>query len=128
MTATLVNDMDVVATHPIVAPISKPDRPVYYRRIVELELSDGSRVIGCVECDHVTDKVGSARIHLRTEHPEQVTHGDGTPGGWKKLTLGEAVKAAGELERVRAELYAWRTRAQRAEQDLATIKRVMRGE
>lgn len=138
-----VNGMRVLEREPVESPLSTPERPVYFTRIIRLLLEDGSEVFGCGEqgCDYIGESVGSVRGHLRMVHPdpEKARARSSDP---MDMTLREVTEIIGDLRelrtdndrltkentRLKRDRNEWRTRAKDAESDLNVIRRAIRGE
>jgi len=73
MTAKKVGRLTVITAEPVLSPLSAPDKPVYFKQILRLLLSDGGETYGCAACDFTADAVGKVRQH-------NGTHKKGTPG------------------------------------------------
>ena len=134
---TYVNGQTVVLRHPVETPLSRPDRPMYYKRIVRFELVDGTSVYACTECDYTHPNVYAARGHVNATHPiaprrpygtgrrATATRDSESPADWASLTLGEAAAMVRRFARLTAERDEWKERAIAAERTLSAIRRSM---
>lgn len=120
MTATEVNGVAVVATEPVLSPMSRPGKPIPFTRIVRLLLADDAELHGCTECVFTDPSLGKVRNHLKDHKKTSV------PDGLADLTVAELIERAGAvgaragaLERMTESRNEWKTRAQRAERAAA---------
>lgn len=131
MTATSISGVPVIAAEPAETLISTPERPVYFKQILRLLLDDGSEAYGCVHCDYTADSIHRVRPHLSKHNrrapetaPDPVAPEPIDP---ERLTLAEMLEAVQTGREQRNEAERWKTRALRAEQDLALIRRTVAG-
>jgi hypothetical protein len=124
--ATIVNGLRVIAEQKAKSPLWTPDKPVYFTRIVELVLDDGSTIQGCKVADCTfTGSVGSVRSHL-SRHSDT----DGAPRPAKdqllKLTTTELLEKAAAADHIAKDRDRWRARATKAERKLRSIQNALR--
>jgi hypothetical protein len=143
---------EVFDVGPVMSPLTKPGKPVYFHRMRAVTLVDATDggvtldMIACIECDTL-GSVGEIRAHLN------MTHGNGNYAGRKSnsekraanqnpkdFTLGEALKFATELVELRVRVDAqskeitrlnerldhWKGRAKTAESSLNVLRGAMR--
>lgn len=120
-------DATVLAEEAVESPLSTPDKPMMFQRVRKLLLDGGQEVYGCTECGVVRDTVAKVRSHLSWHHNPGRKERQIRAAHWRDITLGEAVELAQQIERLTADVAAWKRRAKAAEADLDTIKRVMGG-
>ncbi|WP_327258262.1 hypothetical protein [Streptomyces sp. NBC_01244] len=73
MTATTINGVQVLESEAIEAPISTPDRRVYFKQIRRLLLADGAEHYGCIHCPFTSPKIGLVRTHLKEHRTRDTT-------------------------------------------------------
>lgn len=133
MTATSVNSVAVIAAEPAEAPIRTADgQPVRFKQILKLLLEDGTEAYGCVHCDYTADSPHRVRPHLNRHKERRPAAATAEPYAPEpidpdRLTLAEMLEAVQSRREQAAELGRWKTRALRAEQDLALIRRTVAG-
>lgn len=125
MTATEVNGLKVVETEAAHSPLSTPDKPVYFKRIVQLLLEDGNTTYGCVHCDYTSPQLGSVRAHLPSHNRAQINPRKGTKvlsaeaAPLMDLTIRELFDAVLQVR----ESDSWKERALKAETRLAEFRK-----
>lgn len=132
MTATHVNGVAVIASEPAEAPISTPEKPIHFKRIMKLLLEDGTEAFGCLHCDYAADSHMRVRPHLHKHTPRKAAETAPPPAAPEPIdpatiTLAELLDAVQSSREHQADAERWKARALRAEQDLALIRRTLTG-
>jgi hypothetical protein len=134
VTATKVDGQLVIETEPVESPLSTPDRPVVFTRIMRLLLEDGREFYGCADgdCDYADLKMGNVRAHLKAHRTPAAKAAATRDATFEDMTIGEVLAIAetygalnGALERMTEDRNAWKARARKAEASLATLKKVL---
>ncbi len=133
-----VDGKKVVEERQVQSPLSREgENPVYFRRVVELVLEDGSSVFGCTECEYTNSSRTGVTTHLGIAHGtgkarRAAAQSDSPIGHWEDVTLGEAVGMArrvdtlsNALDRMTEDRNEWKARARDAERDLGAIRRAL---
>lgn len=140
MTATTVRGIPVVDAHRVPSPLSTPERPIYFTRLKELVLSDGSTIFGCTECDFTDESAGLIRGHLGSVHRDPNRPPKQRRSTAKKVGINESalrraglpvevndliarLSAAKDVEKVRTGLKEARADLGRARNSLANVRR-----
>jgi hypothetical protein len=145
MTAHSVDGRMVVTSEPAASPLTtRRGRDIAFTRILRLLLDDGTTVHGCRECDFTDPRLASVRAHLRVHRPVEAPpvkpgpkprpqpadslNGVGDLTIRELLTIGQrATGTADALDRMTADRNEWKGRAQKAERELGTIRRLLGG-
>lgn len=129
MTATHVNGIAVIADEPAPSQItSRGGEQVYFKQIRSLLLEDGNLTYGCAHCDYTADSPTSVRPHLgkhTTKRAERRAE-NATELDPQTATIAELLTQVGRFNDVLQDRDRWKARAEKAEQDLATIQRAIR--
>lgn len=142
MTATEVDGKKVIATEPVLTPLSTPEFPIYYKQTVRLLLDDNTETYACnhSDCTFSSVRIGSVRSHLVVHNgPRKKPSGrtakvtDDPIGNLaidlRDLTLDDILSLADQqlqqdttvLDKLREDRDTWKERAKAAE---ATLKKV----
>jgi hypothetical protein len=133
-----VDGVQVIADEAVESPLSKPDQKIYFTRIRRLLLADETTVYSCTECDFTDAEMPMVRGHVGSKHPKPRRANSAAAPQAQSLpmdmTLGELLERArhsealmATIERQADELAALRTRARKAEREIATIRKALRG-
>jgi hypothetical protein len=131
MVGRTIEGQQVVADDFCETGLSTPERPVHFKRIRKLTLSDGTVVHKCTECDYVRPRWEQVRPHL-SKHAEPKVEALIPGVSLMEMSLGELVEVAKRFEfqgrhidRLIEERDNWKTRAQDAERRLAAMRRAL---
>lgn len=95
--------------------------------LTALLLEDGSIVYGCVHCDYTSERPGGVRPHLG----KHAVRPSGRPPNRrpvpKDLTVADLLSAAAQIDKLTADRDAWKTRAVKAEREMAALRRLLNG-
>jgi hypothetical protein len=130
----IVNGQEVVSDEPDASPLTKVQGvfvPFRGRRV--LTLADGSKTIGCADCD-VTGTRGQIMSHRMEKHGARKSGARGgakqesTPPdtSWMSLPIGDVIELAQRLGGFEADLDRERDRADAAEQARDIAERELR--
>lgn len=130
MTAKVVNGKTALADEAAESPYlydRKTGEKVRWRQVRRLLLEDGTITYGCAHCDYTSDNLNSIRPHLG-KHNKKANQ-PGAPNGIAALPPNDyfirLLRQVEQLDHVCAERDQWKARAQSAERDLATLRRVV---
>lgn len=137
-----IDGLRVLEREPVESPLSTPERPIYFTRILRLLLEDGSELFGCgaAGCEEVRETVQAVSVHLGVEHPDpekarikstdplDMTLREVTEviGDMKELRT-ENIRLTRENDRLKRDRNEWKARAKDAESDLTVIRNAIRG-
>lgn len=137
-----IDGLRVLEREPVESPLSTPERPIYFTRILRLLLEDGSELFGCGAegCEEVRETVQAVSVHLGVEHPDpekarikstdplDMTLREVTEviGDMKELRT-ENIRLTRENDRLKRDRNEWKARAKDAESDLTVIRNAIRG-
>jgi hypothetical protein len=119
VTATHVDGRAVVASERAASNITGRDgQPIRFKQILMLLLDDGTVVYGCAHCDYTGPSPNNVRPHLNRHRAS-------------KAGADTIAQLAAQLGTDRAELVRerdeWKTRARKAEGELARLRRIIQG-
>jgi hypothetical protein len=123
--ALYVNGMRVISVHPVQSSISKAgQKPIYYTRVEQYLLEDGSVTFGCKVCDFTDDSMMTVRTHVGVAHPTHPRRSHITTRAGD-LTIRQLMELVDKAETIRAERDGYRDRAKKAETELAKYESVL---
>jgi hypothetical protein len=133
VTATQVDGVPVVADEPATAPMrTRAGQPIRFTQIRHLLLEDGSEAFGCAHCDYASRNPLSIRPHLNKHRAQSAQSAQDAPPAAAPtpasavLDLRELVSRLDAADQVAAERDEWRTRALKAERDLARLRAALK--